>query len=201
MKVGEEARGGRACWGSEKRVWWRNVGSREVERGSGGDGGSEGRGRAGRDGGVEDAPGQDTDDPSGRPGSVAKIPLWCCHCWPATCLPGLCLAVMGAAEAARLLRPPGWHCLALPAFPKAPGPAVPGAVASPGRAGGSGWRERVPGPGGVRAGAGGPGHGGPRLPGVPALGGAPATEGGPRAQLEALLAPTRTAITRVYLSK
>lgn len=51
------------------------------------------------------------------------------------------------------------------------------------------------------AGAGGPGHGGPRLPGVPALGGAPATEGGPRAQLEALLAPTRTAITRVYLSK
>lgn len=177
------------------------MGAREVERGSGGDGGSEGRGRAGRDGGVEDAPGQDTDDLSGRPGSVAKIPLWCCHCWPATCLPGLCLAVMVAAEAPRLLRPPGWHCLALPAFPKPPGPAVPGAVASPGRAGGSGWRERVPGPGGGRAGTGGPGHGGPRLPGVPALGGAPATEGGPRAQLEALLAPTRTAITRVYLSK
>lgn len=77
-------------WGPER--WREGVVEMEGRR--------EGGGGAVRDGGVEDAPGQDTDDPSGRPGSVAKIPLWCCHCWPATCLPGLCLAVMVAAKAA-----------------------------------------------------------------------------------------------------
>lgn len=53
----------------------------------------------------------------------------------------------------------------------------------------------------VAVGAGRAGPRGLRRPGVATLGGAPASEGGPYAQLEALLAPTPTAITRVYLSK
>lgn len=147
------------------------------------------RGRAGRDGVAEDAPGQDTDDLSGRPASVAKILLWCCHCCPDTCRTCLPPAAVLPQDTCVFL-----HLVPLVrASLRAPWPGL--------------WppARHTIGPrlvsAGSRRGRGGPGHGGPRLPGVATLGGAPAAKGGPRTQLESLLAPTRTAITRVYLSK